>query len=120
MAETTAERLGADLAEDGDLDVTSWTDLAGLPDDMTELAGQLTAIVRYARTWVCQRDGFAPSDLCLLRPLAGVMDLVAEGFSELESLGLDDWADLRAALADTTADLQTVDAWVAEILPVVA
>lgn len=112
--------LAADLAADGDIDVSAWTDLAGLPDDMEALAGQLRSITGYARRWACQGAGFEPSRLCLLRPLAGLMDLLAEGFTELEQVGVADWADLEAAVVDTTADLQAADAWVVDALPVVA
>ena len=120
LANDLATDLAADLAADGDIDVTAWTDLAGLPDDIDVLSSQLSAIAGYARQWVCQGAGFEPSQLCLLRPLAGVMDLLAEGFGELEQVGVDDLADLRAGVEETTADLQAIDEWVAEAFPVVA
>ena len=115
-----AEDVAADLAADGDIDITAWTDLAGLPDDIDVLAAQLSAIAGHARQWVCQGAGFEPSQLCLLRPLADVMDLLAAGFSELEQVGVDDLADIRSGVEDTTADLQAIDDWVAEAFPVVA
>ena len=115
-----SDDLATDLAADGDIDITSWTDLAGLPDDLDALAGQLTSIVRYARQWVCQRTGFEPSALCLLQPLGELMDLLAAGFQQLEYVALDDLADLRAGVVETSADLKSVDQWVADALPVVA
>ena len=51
-----------------DIDIPAWTDLDRLDEDMALLAGQLVEITRYARTRVCQRAGFEPSPLCLLRP----------------------------------------------------
>lgn len=109
-----------DLARDGDIDVTSWTDLEGLPDDMAALDAQYSAITEHATTWVCQRAGFEPSPVCLFRPLAEVMDLLAEAFGWTQRLVADEWADLRAGVAATTADLQAVDQMVADALPVVA
>lgn len=115
-----ALEAAADVLDDGDLDVTSWTDLAGLPADLDVLAEQLTAIARYARRWVCQRGGFEPSRLCLLQPLAELMESLADGFLDLERLGLDDLADVRLGVVRTTRELRAVDAWVADLLPVVA
>ena len=115
-----ADDLATDLAADGDIDVTSWTDLAGLPDEMDVLAGQLTSLTCYARRWVCQRDGFEPSPVCLLRPLGELMDMLSGCFLDLEHLGLEDWAELRAGVVDTTTDLKAVDEWAADQLPVVA
>lgn len=102
------------------IDIPSWTDLAALPDDMDTLADQLTSLTRYARRWVCQTAGFEPSPLCLLRPLAALMDAVAGAFGDLERVALDDWAELRAAVVDTSADLRALDLHVADLLPAVA
>ncbi|TNM36581.1 hypothetical protein FHP29_20865 [Nocardioides albidus] len=100
--------------------VTAWTDLDELGEEMDELAGQIGTLTSYARRWVCQRAGFEPSPLCLLRPLAEVMDLVADGLGALESLALDDWADLRLGVARTARDLRLLDEDVAARMPVVA
>lgn len=114
------EAVLTDLAADGDLDVTAWTDLDGLPADMEALAAQASAIVGHARTWACQRAGFEPSDLCLLQPLAAAMDLLADAFTRVESLALEDWADLRSGVRRTSRDLQAVDELVADRMPVVS
>lgn len=103
-----------------DIDIPAWTDLHRLDEDMALLADQLRSITRYARTWVCRRDGFEPSPLCLLRPLAPLLDLVADGFQELERRGLADWADLRAGVAGAGGDLRAVDVRVRDRMPVVA
>lgn len=110
----------SDLVDDGDIDITSWTDLDGLPDDIDLLADQARAIFEHARTWVCQRAGFEPSPVCLLSPLADLMDLFAAGFSEVEQLAVADWRSIRDAVVATTADLKAVDQMVADRLPVVA
>ena len=115
-----ADAVLTDLLADGQIDVTSWTDLEGLPAEMDALAEQASAIVAHARTWVCQRAGFEPSELCLLRPLAELMDLVAGAFGAVGMLARADWTDLTDGVRATTADLRAVDQWVADNLPVVA
>jgi hypothetical protein len=110
----------ADLVDDGDIDITSWTDLDGLPDGIDVLAAQAREIFEHARTWVCQRSGFEPSPLCLLGPLAELMDVFAQGFTEVEQRAVADWQSIRGAVVATTADLKAVDQMVADWLPVVA
>ena len=100
--------------------VTDWSDLAGLPDDMEELSCQLRSLTRYARRWVCQRAGFEPSPLCLLGPLAELMDVLDGCFADLQALGLADWAELTAGAAAATADMKAADEWTADRMPVVA
>lgn len=109
-----------DLVADGDIDITSWTDLDGLPADIDVLAAQAHEIFEHARTWVCQRGGFEPSPVCLLAPLAELMDVFAQGFTEVERLAVADWQSIRDAVLATTADLKAVDQLVADWLPVVA
>lgn len=112
--------IGADLMTDGDLDVTAWADLESLPVRMDELAEQYAEIFRYARTWVCQRAGFEPSPVCLLRPLAEVMDLLADLFGYVEEVGRRHWDDLHDAVVETTREVRSLDQTVADLLPVVA
>ena len=109
-----------DLVEDGDIDITSWTDLDGLPGDIDVLAAQAHQIFEHARTWVCQRAGFEPSPVCLLAPLAELMGVFAQGFTEVERIAVADWHSIRDAVVATTADLKAVDQMVADWLPVVA
>lgn len=115
-----AGAVAGDLMADGDIAVTSWTDLERLPREMDALAAQYSEISRYARGWVCQRAGFEPSPVCLLRPLAEAMDVLADVFTVVERVGSDHWDDLHEAVVATTADLRAVDQWVADALPVVA
>ncbi|NYJ02760.1 hypothetical protein HNR19_003458 [Nocardioides thalensis] len=115
-----ADAVASDLLADGDIDVTSWTDLEHLPREMDALAAQYAEIFGYARTWVCQRAGFEPSPVCLLRPLAELMDVLTSVLGTVERVGRDHWDDLHDGVVATTADLRTVDAWVADVLPVVA
>ncbi|GAA3526603.1 hypothetical protein [Nocardioides daeguensis] len=98
----------------------AWADLDRLDEEMAGLAGQVAEITAYAGRWVCQRSGFEPSPLCLLRPLAELMDLLADGFDDLRDLAAGDWADLRRAVASTRRDLRAVDAGAVARMPVVA
>jgi|GEM_PF-5671728 len=116
----TDHPTAADLLADGDIDITSWTDLDGLPDDIDVLAAQVHEIFEHARTWVCQRSGFEPSPVCLLAPLADLMDVFARGFTEVEQVAVRDWGSIRDAVVATTADLKAIDQLVADWLPVVA
>ena len=84
------------------------------------LVAQAHEIFEHARTWVCQRGGFEPSPVCLLSPLADLMDLFADGFTEVERIAVADWLSIRDAVVATTADLKAVDQMVADWLPVVA
>ena len=102
------------------IDITSWTDLDGLPGDIDVLARQAHEIFEHARTWVCQRGGFEPSPICLLGPLADLMDVLAQGFTEVEQVAVADWQSIRDAVTAATADLKAVDQLVADWLPVVA
>jgi hypothetical protein len=114
------EALADDLAADDDIDVTSWTDLDGLPADMDVIAAQWAEIVDHACEWICQRAGFEPSPVCLLRPLAGSMDWLRELFTTVDRWCVAEWADLREGVVETSADLRSVDRMVADAMPVVA
>ena len=119
----TTDAVGAvvaDLVDDGDIDITSWTDLDGLPADIEVLAAQAHQLFEHARTWVCQRRGFEPSPVCLLAPLADLMDVFAHGFAEVERIAVDDWQSIRDAVVAATGDLKAVDQLVADWMPVVA
>lgn len=122
MTESTdaVDAVLEDLVDDGDIDITSWTDLDGLPGDIEVLAAQAHEIFEHARTWVCQRSGFEPSPTCLLSPLAELMDVFAQGFTEVEQVAVADWHSIRDAVVATTSDLRAVDQLVADWLPVVA
>jgi hypothetical protein len=102
------------------IDITTWADLDGLPADIDVLAAQAQEIFEHARTWVCQRGGFEPSPICLLSPLAELMDVFAQGFTEVERIAVADWLSIRDAVAATTSELKAVDQLVADWLPEVA
>jgi hypothetical protein len=102
------------------IDIPSWTDLDSLPADIDVLTAQAEQVFAHARTWVCQRGGFEPSPVCLLSPLADLMDVLAQGFTEVEGLAVADWRSVREAVVAASADLKAVDALVADWLPAVA
>lgn len=91
------------------LEVATWADLAALPARMAELAEQADAIVRHARAWVCRRDGFEPSPVCVLRPLAAAMDPLEGAFVELGRRLDDQWRDLADGLRAAAIDLAAAD-----------
>lgn len=103
-----------------DTAITSWAGLAALGSDMGHLSDDLREITAYARQWVCQRDGFEPSPVCLLRPLAALMDLLADGFLALEQQALADWADLRTGVDLVSDELRGLDDAVADAFRAVA
>ncbi|GEP36486.1 hypothetical protein NPS01_01490 [Nocardioides psychrotolerans] len=89
--------------------MSSWDDLEALPARMADLAQQADEIVRHARAWVCRRDGFEPSPVCVLRPLAAAMDPLEAAFAELGRRFEDQWRDLTDGLRRAAADLAATD-----------
>lgn len=123
MPDTNASELAAttaaDIVHDGTIDVTSWTDLAGLPDDMAVLDDQFRQICDHARQWACNKAGFAPSPVCLLQPLGAFLDGLAEAVTAAERLVHGEWDDLATGVASTTGEMRALDQYVADALPVV-
>lgn len=105
--------LPSRLAHGVGIRIDDWDDLRALPSAMDELAAQGEEIVRYATTWVCQRRGFEASEVCVLRPLGLAMELLAEAFEAAGREFADHWAEVRAAVVATTADLERHDDQVA-------
>lgn len=101
------------------LEVTSWADLTGLPEDMAQLDEQFRRISEHAREWVCNTQGFAPSPVCLLRPLGEFMDGLAEAVTAAEQVVHREWDTLAAGVDGVVGDLQATDRLVAAALPVV-
>ena len=73
-------------------------DLRRLPEVLDEVGAQADQVVRHATEWVASRRGFEPSPVCLLRPLAEVMDLVAWAFESVGRELAEQWADVRAGV----------------------
>ena len=108
--------LPSGLAHGVGIRIDDWGDLRALPSAMDDLAAQGDEIVRYAATWVCQRRGFETSEVCVLRPLGQAMELLAEAFEAAGREFADHWAEIRAAVVATTADLERHDDQVAAAL----
>jgi hypothetical protein len=90
--------------------VERWGDLQQLPYVMDEVADQMEGIVEHATTWVANRAGFEPSPVCLLRPLAEAMDLLAQAFEELGEEFAEQWAQVRAGVVTAERELSGSDA----------
>ncbi|QYJ02681.1 hypothetical protein KUV85_10050 [Nocardioides panacisoli] len=119
-ATTALADAAAGVVTDGVIDVTSWTDLAGLREDMAALDEQFRRLGDHARTWACNKDGFAPSPVCLLQPLGEFLDWLEEAIGAAEGLVHREWDDLAAAVTAVTGEMQALDQRVADALPVVA
>lgn len=90
--------------------VEDWEDLRRLPRVMDEVGDQVDRIVEHATTWVARRAGFEPSPVCLLRPLAEAMDLVARSFEGLGREFGDQWAQVREGVVVAERELAASDA----------
>lgn len=95
------------------IEVTSWADLDHLALALGHVGAQVDDTVRYAVHWMCRPDGFATSPVCVLQPLAEVMHLVAEAFTEAGRRYVDDWDRVRDAVAHAHRELLGGDARVA-------
>lgn len=89
--------------------VESWQDLRRLPSDLDEVGAQAARIVDHATTWVCRKEGFEPSPVCVLRPLAEAMDLVASAFDAVGSEFAERWSTLRSGVVAATEGLADSD-----------
>ncbi|MEV7430390.1 hypothetical protein AB0N29_12305 [Nocardioides sp. NPDC092400] len=93
-----------------DVLVTDWEDLRRLPGVLDEAAGQAGDITAHAVRWVAQREGFEPSPVCLLRPLAEAMDAVRAAFEAAGRTAVAGLADLRQGVESAARDLEASDA----------
>jgi hypothetical protein len=93
--------------------VQDWTDLEELPGVLDELAAQGEELLAHAVRWVANRAGFEPSPVCVLRPLAEAMDLLAAGIGRFGRGWSSQWADLRDGVDRSAAELAAADRHVA-------
>lgn len=100
-----------------DVLVTDWDDLWRLPRVLDEAAAQAAEVTAHAVRWVARRDGFEPSPVCLLRPLAEAMDAVRWAFEEAGRAAVTDLAGLREGVEVAARALEDADADVPVILP---
>jgi hypothetical protein len=91
------------------IEVDDWATLDGLVTAMAEVGEQMAATTSYAVGWMCRPDGFVPSPVCLLRPLAEVLELVAGAFAEVGRVWDDDWERMRDATTEASRRLRASD-----------
>ncbi|WP_134766903.1 hypothetical protein [Nocardioides sp. 1609] len=92
-----------------EITVEDWADLERLPRAMDDVGQQLEDTLGYAVRWMCRRDGFATSPVCVLQPLAEVMDVVAAAFAGAGRRYLDDWHQLRDDVVMAGRELRASD-----------
>jgi len=100
-----------------DLLVTDWEDLRRLPGVLDETATQATQITAHAVRWVARRDGFEPSPVCLLRPLAEAMEVVRSAFECAGRTTVAALADLGHGVEVAARELEASDAAASGCLP---
>lgn len=93
----------------GGPEITSWAETWRVPRHLAVLAEQEREVSDYAREWVARRDGFEPSPVCVLRPLAGAMDLVSAAFDALDRRFAAVWADAVDDVESALAGLEAAD-----------
>lgn len=91
------------------IEVASWADLVGLATTMEEVGDDMARTTAYAVRWVCRPDGFATSPVCLLRPLAEVVERLGEAFGEAGRVWREDWLREREATVVATRGLRGSD-----------
>ncbi|GAA5155404.1 hypothetical protein GCM10023340_40590 [Nocardioides marinquilinus] len=96
-------------SSDDQIEVADWAHLDAATTAMDDVAADLSATLRYAVTWMCRRDGFAPSPVCLLRPLAEAMDVVAAALDEAGRRYLADWQRVRDGVVVAAGELRGSD-----------
>ena len=101
--------VGPGAGTGGEVFLDAWLDLRRLPLVMDDVAAQAEAIVDHARTWVAQRDGFEPSPVCLLRPIAEVMDRVAGAFEDVGRALAREWSEVRAGVVAAERELAAAE-----------
>lgn len=90
----------------GHIKIDSVQDMHTLVNTMPTLDLQGIDLLNYARTWVCQKDGFETSSVCALRPFAGAMDTLQTAFEESFTTFSQHWNDLRHAVAQAIVDYE--------------
>lgn len=103
-----------------DVFVADWGDLRRLPRALDEAAAQADEVTAHAVRWVAQRDGFEPSPVCLLRPLAEAMDAVRRAFEEVGRAAVEELAFLRCGVEVAARELEGSDLRVRDAWPEVA
>lgn len=88
--------------------VITWGNLKKYFEDLETVAGQAGDVEKYAKEQVFDKSGFA-YDLCVLKPLADMMDELGGVFGDLRDTFDKRWESLVAALALTADEIQQAD-----------
>ena len=92
-----------------DVWIDDFDDLDRVAQAMDQVGDQAQQLGDFMRTWVCRRAGFETSDLCLLRPLGGVVGEVAAAFDDFVGRVGTDWRELAAGVLATRRALADAD-----------
>ena len=88
--------------------IISWGNLRQYFEELEMVGGQAADVEKYAREEVFNRSGF-DYDLCVLKPLADMMDTLGDAFGDLRATFDERWAALIASLALTAEEIQQTD-----------
>ena len=93
----------------GEVHVVDWERLRGLPATMDEVGAQADQILDHAVRWVANRAGFEPSPVCLLRPLAELMDIVEWAFEQVREEFDEQWGRVREGVVYAEQELHAAE-----------
>lgn len=88
--------------------VVRWGNLEKFFEDLEKVGAQAGEVESYARQQVFDKSGF-DYDLCVLQPLADMMDTLGDVFGDLRSTFDERWEALVAALAVTAKEIEQTD-----------
>lgn len=93
----------------GEIVIRNLDVMRDLIDGMQETGLQGYDLVSYTSTWVCQKDGFEPSDVCALKPFAAAMDVIEESLDEAYAIFQSRWSALTEGVAAAVMDFERQD-----------
>jgi hypothetical protein len=93
----------------GELWISNESDMFSLQTAMSEVGTQAITIETYVDQWVCQKDGFEPTDICVLKPLAAAMDALKGAFDQGVTTFFDRWDSVREEAARAVQDIERQD-----------
>jgi hypothetical protein len=96
--------------------VREWYDFGHLLAAYDEVGAQRREVTDYVARWVCDREGFEPSPVCVLRPLAEGMDRIRQVFDDLGAEFDRRWAGHRDAVVESERRLRAAEQQVADRL----
>ncbi|EON25621.1 MULTISPECIES: hypothetical protein [Nocardioides] len=88
--------------------VIRWDDLPKYFEDLKTAGDQAREIEKYAKDQVFDKSGF-DYDLCVLKPLADMMDTCGELFGDLRETFDERWEALVASLAVSAKEIEEAD-----------